>query len=100
MSQRRVISNQPRNNVVYVNVKQCQINVVYFNVGVNNVGVNNVRLRRNNVVIFNVEFHNVVSRRHNVVNVIIFKKLKSKKKKLLNLKRKMTQLISKTCFRL
>ena len=81
MSQRRVISNQPRNNVVYVNVKQCQINVVYFNVGVNNVGVNNVRLRRNNVIIFNVKFHNVVSRRHNVVNVIIFKKLKSKKKK-------------------
>ena len=91
MSQRRVIPNQPRNNVVYVKVKQCQINVVYFNVGANNVGVNNVRLRRNNVVIFNVDFHNVVSRRNNIVNIIIFKKLKrvkKNKKKHLSLKKK------------
>ena len=53
------------------NVKQCQINVVYFN-----INFNNVRQRLNNDVTFNVEFHNVDHRRNNVVNMTIFKKLK------------------------
>ena len=42
-------------NIEIYNVEQCQINVVHFNVYLN------VRQRRNNVVIFNVDFHNVVN---------------------------------------
>ena len=38
--------------------------------------MNNVRQRRNNVVIFNVEFHNVGKRRNNVVKMTISKKSK------------------------
>ena len=74
-SRRRTISNQRWNNVVYVNIQQCQINVVFFN-----VDVRNVRQRRNNVVIFNVEFHNVDQRRNNVVNTTTLRMLESAKK--------------------
>ena len=52
-------SNQPWNNVVYINVKlynikQPRINAAYFN-----ADLKSIRQRRNNVVIFNVDFHNV-----------------------------------------
>ena len=56
------------------NVEHCRINVVYFNDNIN------VRQRRNNVVIFNVEFHNIDQRRNNVVNMTICKKLKRAEK--------------------
>ena len=49
-------------------VRQRQINVVYFN-----VALKNVRQRWNNVVIFNVDLHNVEPRWINVVNMTIKK---------------------------
>ena len=80
MLQRRAMSNQRLNNMVFVNDEICnidqrQINVVYFN-----VDINNVRKRLKNAFIFNVEFHNVDQRRNNVVNMTIFKKVERGKK--------------------
>ena len=40
--------------------------------------MNNASQRRNNVVIFNVDFHNVGKRRNNVVKMTISKKNKRK----------------------
>ena len=46
--------------------------------------MNNASQRRNNVVIFNVDFHNVGKRRNNVVKMTISKK--KNKRKLFQIK--------------
>ena len=50
-SWRRTMSNQRRNNVVYVNVEIYNVEQRRINVDLHNV--------RRNIVIFNVDFHNV-----------------------------------------
>ena len=82
-SRRRTMSNQHRNNVVYVNneiynVEKCRINV----------DINNIRQLSNNVVVLNVEFHNIDQRRNNVLNITMFKKLIKAKKYIFELQKK------------